>query len=380
MKILRVAATSLLLALVTLAAAFSPIATQTSTALAASASLQNGADVSWLPEIEQGGSKFYDSKGKRTDPLVLMKKAGLTTARVRLWVSPPSEHSSLTETLALAKRIKKAGLKLVLDLHYSDWWADPSHQAKPAAWADLGQTELVAKVAGYTTSILNRFAKQRTPPTWVQIGNEIANGLLWPNGQLDQWTDAKFSAMTELVNAGIAAARASIAKPRVMIHLETGGDPEKTRGWLRHAFDNGLIRPDAIGLSYYSQWAGPLSNLEQSLAVVVDEFDLRVAVAETAYPNTRNSVSSQVLDPQASALSGFSISAKGQAAYATRVAKLLRATAGSSAIGIWWWEGISPNTSRLSSAFGPSAISGSSLVSGTGRPNAAMLALGRAKS
>ncbi|MBP6186452.1 MAG: glycosyl hydrolase 53 family protein, partial [Rhodoluna sp.] len=147
---------------------------------AAAPVLQNGADVSWLPEVEQAGSKFFDAKGRRIDPLLLMKQSGLKTARVRLWVNPPTEHSSIGEVLALAKRIKKAGLSFVLDLHYSDWWADPGSQRTPAAWQELGQPELEQKVADYTADVLNRFARQQTSPQWVQIGNEIANGMLWP--------------------------------------------------------------------------------------------------------------------------------------------------------------------------------------------------------
>ena len=341
--------------------------------------LQNGADVSWLPTIEQAGSKFYNANGKQTDPLVMMKRAGLTVARVRLWVDPTTPHGGLPEVLALAKRVKAAGLKLVLDIHYSDWWADPSQQNKPAAWANLQQAQLVAKVGAYTSSTLSSLVRQKTVPAWVQIGNEVGNGLLWPNGQLDQWTPAKFTAMTSLLNAGISAARKTSPTTKVMIHLETGGDASKTDGWLTNSFANGLLKPDAIGLSYYSQWAGPMSNLRASITVVATKWNLPVAVAETAYANTAVSVSQQVIDVSKAALPGFAFTNRGQADYATAVCALLRSAAGKKALGVWWWEGLSPNTAQLRWQLEPSQIASSSLVTGGGKANAAMAALGSAR-
>ena len=348
-------------------------------AKASLAPLQNGADVSWVPTIEQAGSKFYNAKRQAVDPLTLMKQAGLSVARIRLWVSPSTKHGSLPEVLALARRVKAAGLKLVLDIHYSDWWADPGKQTKPVAWASLTQPQLVAQVQSYTSSVLTRFVKQKTVPTWVQIGNETGNGVLWPNGQLDQWTPPKFTAMADLLNAGIKAAHATSPSTKVMLHLETGGDAAKTDGWLTYSFANGLLKPDAIGLSYYSQWGGPMSNLTDSINIVATKWHLPVAVAETAYANTTVSVSQQVIDVSKAGLTGFAFTNRGQAAYATAVSKLLRTAAGSKAIGVWWWEGFSPNTTKLNWQLEPSAIASSSLVYGSGKPNLAMAALGSAK-
>ena len=341
--------------------------------------LLNGADVSWLPTIEEAGSKFYNANRKVTDPLLLMKRAGLNAARVRLWVGPSTRHGSLTEVLALAKRLKAAGLQLVLDLHYSDWWADPGKQTKPAAWANLTQPQLVQQVHDYTASVLNKLIRQNTAPSWVQIGNEVGNGLLWPNGQLDQWTPAKFTAMSSLLNAGITAARQTSPSTKVMIHLETGGDASKTDGWLTNSFANGLLKPDGIGLSYYSQWAGPLSNLQAAISVVSNKWHLPVAVAETAYVNTTASVSQQVIDVSKAGLPGFAFTSRGQADYAKAVCALLRSTAGARSIGVWWWEGFSPNTAQLRWQLEPSQIAISSLVTGGGKANAAMAALGAAK-
>lgn len=346
-------------------------------AAATKTALFNGADVSWLPVIERGGSKFYDSRGKRIDPLLLMKRAGLKAARVRLWVNPAGTDSSIGEVLSLAKRIKKAGLTLVLDLHYSDWWADPGHQTIPEAWAELTHDELQSKVATYTRNVLSKLIRQKTPAGWVQIGNEVANGLLWPQGQLTDWQPDTFAKMTSLLNSGVTAARSVKPQPKVLIHLETGGDAVKTDGWLTHAFDAGLMRPDAVGLSYYSQWSGGLDNLRDALDVVANKHGLPVIVAETAYPFTRAAIGQPVLDPDRSAIGGFAISSSGQAAYTAALGRVLVGQAGSKAVGVWWWEGFAPNAKKLGWWFGPSVIANSALVSGSGRALPAMKALAK---
>jgi arabinogalactan endo-1,4-beta-galactosidase len=346
---------------------------------ASPSALQNGADVSWLPEVERAGSKFYDAKGRKIDPLLLMKQAGLKTARVRLWVQPADQRSSITEVLALAKRIKKAGLGFVLDFHYSDWWADPGSQTIPSAWYGMNQAQLEQKINEYTSSVLARFARQQTSPQWVQIGNEIGNGMLWPAGKLNSWSSEEFKRLTGLLNSAALAVRASSGKPKVMIHLETGGDSNKTSNWLRMALANGLTRPDAIGLSYYSQWGGALSNLEKTISIVANEYNFAVAIAETAYMNSMTAPTKQVLDSSKAALPGFAISTSGQAAYATKTCAVLRANAGTKSLGVWWWEGFSPNKAKLTDELGASYISSSSLVTLAGRANAAMLALGKCK-
>ena len=339
--------------------------------------LSNGADVSWLPEIEQGGSQFFDASGHRVDALKLMKLSGLSVARVRLWVNPPTIHSSLGEVLALARRIKGAGLDLALDIHYSDSWADPGKQTTPEAWQGLNKEQLVKKVGQYTTSVLATLAKQKTSPKWVQIGNEIANGMLWPTGVLSTYSKTEFARVADILNAASKAVRSSSGKPKVMIHLETGGDKAKTSAWLAGVLAGGLNPPDALGISYYSQWGGSLNNLRDTVTLITHSFGYPVVIAETAYPNTTRSVTHQAIDPLKAKLQGFDISQRGQAEYATKVCSILKTLARDNAVGVWWWEGFSPNSSKLASDFDPSAISSSSLVTGAGRSNPAMLALGK---
>jgi arabinogalactan endo-1,4-beta-galactosidase len=364
-------------ALLAITCSLQPARLPSALAVPAPAPLLNGADVSWLPAIEQDGSKFFDAKSKQVDPLTLMKSAGLSVARVRLWVSPPDKHSSLTEVLALAKRIKAAKLQLVLDIHFSDWWADPANQKIPVTWSGLSQDKLVRQVSSYTSSVLARLNRQGTSPSWVQIGNEIANGLLWPNGKLNSWSNAEFTAMSNLLNAATSAVKNSSSHPKVMIHLETGGDASKTNNWLTNAFANGLTRPNAIGLSYYPQWSGSLDAVSANIKNIVDHFGLPVAIAETAYLNSEKSATHQLLDSAVNKLDGLAQTASGQAAYAAKICSVLRESAGNKALGVWWWEGFSPNASRLRDSLDASQISSSSLVTTSGKTNAAMISLGK---
>ena len=202
--------------------------------------------------------------------------------------------------------------------------------------------------------------------------------MLWPNGSLSEWKQERFAALSDLLNSGVRAVRETSPKSKIMFHLETGGDAAKTRGWFKNMFAAGLTRPDGIGLSYYSQWSGPISNLEDTLRVVSGEFGLPVAVAETAYPNSSATNPKPLLDPARSRLQGFAFSASGQAAYATKISNVLRTVAGSRAIGVWWWEVFSPNAKRATITLGPSALVYSSLVTGDGKANPAMVALGKA--
>ena len=362
---------------IALVLSLTPLATTTdSPANAAVTKLSNGADISWLPQIEREGSAFRDSRGRVTEPLRIMKQAGLSAVRVRLWVNPPKGQSDLADALMLAKRAKSANLQFILDLHFSDTWADPGHQTPPDAWGGLSCQGLEEKIFDYSHDTLSEFTSLGLSPTWVQLGNEIANGMLWPCGKLQKWDSAEFGTLSRLLNAASSGVSQASPKSKTLIHLETGGDSTKTRNWLSLALANGLKRPDAVGLSYYSQWGGPLTNLKESLLVVAKEFSLPVVVAETAYPNTAATQVSSFLDAKTARLPGFALSSAGQAAYAREVSSVLRSAAGSRAIGVWWWEGFSPNKSKVSNTFGPSLLFNSSLVDGSGRPNAAMLALG----
>jgi arabinogalactan endo-1,4-beta-galactosidase len=148
-----------------------------------------GADISFLPELEDRGMKFYDN-GQLKDAIEILKGHGLNYIRLRIFNNPSTEKGyspgkgfcDLEHTLKMASRVKKAGMKLLLDFHYSDYWADPQQQYKPSAWEGLGFVQLTAALKDYTKSVLLALKEQGTPPDMVQIGNEINHGMVWPEG------------------------------------------------------------------------------------------------------------------------------------------------------------------------------------------------------
>jgi arabinogalactan endo-1,4-beta-galactosidase len=142
-----------------------------------------GADVGWLPQMEVTGYKFYDADGTQKDCLQLLKDRGMNTIRLRVWVNPSSDkasgHCSPAETVVMAVRAQRMGMRIMIDFHYSDTWADPGHQAKPTAWANHTFAELQNDVYKHTFDVLTALKSAGVNPEWVQIGNEIPSGMLW---------------------------------------------------------------------------------------------------------------------------------------------------------------------------------------------------------
>lgn len=249
-----------------------------------------GADLSALPIYEQRGAKF-SQHGRADDALRLLRAEGLNGVRLRLFVNPRPEgivDNSLDYTVALARRAKAAGAAFLLDLHYSDTWADPQKQLKPAAWSALPFDELVARVGAYTRDVLARFEREGLRPDFVQIGNEITNGTLWPDGRVNFGAPADEDAaawarLARLLRAGIDAVPRGSGQPKIVLHIESGGNLAKSLWWFRHARDAGLDY-DIVGLSYYPDWHGGLANYRRTLAALADEFQKPIQVVEAGYP------------------------------------------------------------------------------------------------
>lgn len=226
-----------------------------------------GADISFLPELEAKGIHFSD-KGKTKDAILLLKEKGFNYIRLRIFVNPAADSGyspgkgfcDLAHTLVMAKRVKAAGLKFLLDFHYSDTWADPGKQIKPAAWVGLGKEDLKKAIYQHTTEVLSALKAQGTAPDMVQVGNEIDHGMVWPDGN----TKA-MDVLAELIQAGIDGVRAIHAKTPVMIHIACGGQNKESRWFLDQLITRGL-KFEVIGQSYYPQWHGTLDDLEKNLA------------------------------------------------------------------------------------------------------------------
>jgi arabinogalactan endo-1,4-beta-galactosidase len=253
-----------------------------------------GADVSMLLEIEKAGGVYRDG-GPAKDALRILRDRGLNLFRLRLFANPDPDFAKnwgatqdLNAVRTLAKRVKALGAKWLLDIHYSDTWADPAHQDKPAAWKDLDFAALEKRVEEYTAEVVADLRKNGVLPDWVQVGNEITPGFLWPDGKLNGGAEEKASwdRFARLLRAGIRGARRPLARGdalKVMIHIDRGGDAGVTR-WFFDRLKEREVEFDLIGLSYYPWWHGTLENLRENLHATAKAFGKDVVVVETAYP------------------------------------------------------------------------------------------------
>ena len=249
-----------------------------------------GADISWVQQQEDEGVRFSD-RGEQKDLLAILKAHGFNCIRLRVFHNPKAAggyskkgYCDLDHTLVMAQRIKKAGMQFLLDLHYSDTWADPGHQSKPAAWKDLHGAELEQAVHDYTRDVLTALKKQGTAPDIVQIGNEISNGFLWPDGNV--WKSGKWNVFCGFIKAGIAGAREADPSVKIMIHLAWGGQNAQSRSFVDKALAQGVAF-DIIGQSYYPKWHGTLDDLRANLTDLAGRYKQAVMVVEYSVPDVR---------------------------------------------------------------------------------------------
>src|SRR6266545_4999485 len=236
-----------------------------------------GGDVSSLKKNEDFGGVYFNASGQQGDALAILKAAGMNYARLKVWVNPADGYNNKARVLTMATRIKAQGMKLLVDFHYSDTWADPGHQVKPAAWANFSLSQLVAAVHDHTFDVLNALKNQGTPADMVQIGNEINPGMLLPTGSTSSWGN-----LAQLLTAGSNAAKQVSSSTLVMLHLAEGGNNAAFRSWFDQATARG-VPFDVIGASYYCYWHGPLSSLQNNLNDIAARYGKPVIVAETAY-------------------------------------------------------------------------------------------------
>lgn len=233
--------------------------------------LIRGTDISFLPEIEAAGVKFYDAANAEKNMLDILKASGVNTIRLRLWHTPESEHASLPEVKALAARVKAKGMNVWLALHYSDTWADPGHQTKPVAWSEVSFADLQDSVYLYTKKVV-----QEINPDIIQIGNEINGGFLLPDGGTDNVPN-----FVALLKKGIQAVRETSPNTQIMVHI--AGFTVAT--WFYQQLKTHAVDYDLIGLSYYPIWHGKnLATVQATINGLGASFNKPVVIAETAYP------------------------------------------------------------------------------------------------
>lgn len=242
-----------------------------------------GMDISTLIEQEACGARYYDH-GTEGELLDILKAYGCNSVRLRLWNDPYDENGNpygagtndLAKTIELSKRAKAHDMGVLLDFHYSDFWADPGKQILPKAWKGYDEEALEEAVYTYTIAVMERLHAEGVAPTMVQVGNEITNGLLWPTGKKPQ-----FDNIAKYVSAGIRGVKAVDANVPVMLHLDNGGHNEMYVEW----FDNYCQRVedfDVIGLSYYPFWHGGLEALEFNMHDMANRYGKKICVAEVS--------------------------------------------------------------------------------------------------
>lgn len=242
-----------------------------------------GADISWLPQMEATGYEFYNEKGEKDDVLKILKSKGMDAIRLRVFVNPNDDkgsgHCSKEETVAFAKRLKSLGFRIMIDFHYSDSWADPAKQYKPKAWENLNFEDLKKAVYNHTYDVLLALKKEKITPEWVQVGNEIPNGILWPDGH-----SKNFKNLGELLNKGYDAVKAINKKIKVIVHIDEGNNTEKITWFYKNIAEQN-VKYDVIGLSYYpywikKDWTETIQDLQKNMNYLAKTYNKEVMVVE----------------------------------------------------------------------------------------------------
>jgi arabinogalactan endo-1,4-beta-galactosidase len=291
-----------------------------------------GADVSSLQRSEDLGQKYYNASGTQQDPLDILKGVGVNYIRLRIWNNPASGYNNESKVLAFAKTVKGKGLKLMVDFHYSDTWADPGKQFKPAAWASHTISQLDTDVYNYTLQVCNDLKNQGTTPDSVQIGNEINVGMLWNDGKV---VSNNFAPLASLLKQGYNAIKACNSGTQVIIHV-ADADSDSNARWFFDGIKAQGVNWDITGLSYYCYWHGTMSNMTSVVSDMKSRYGKSVIIAETAYPFTASNADSTANSESASTpCSGYPATWAGQASNFTAVQNAARS---GGAIGVFYWE------------------------------------------
>jgi arabinogalactan endo-1,4-beta-galactosidase len=297
-----------------------------------------GTDFSLLTFFENRG-KVYKDGGQTQDALAILKNSGLNCVRLRLFTSsaaqaqadPYNYTNNLAYTVPLAVRVKNAGLQFMLDFHYSDTWADPGHQAKPAAWTSLTSAQLVQQMHDYNSNCIAAFKAAGAMPDYVQVGNEITGGMLWTNGAVPGGNaSAQWSQLGQLMKAavqGIADA-AGANMPKIVVHIDRGGDWAATQ-WFFDNLNQQAVPFDIIGESYYPYWHGPLSNVANCLTNAAKRYAKPVMIAETGFPWTNSYWTTNIY--------GIPGTTNGQVQFLVTLAQIVKNVPGRLGTGIFWW-------------------------------------------
>lgn len=243
-----------------------------------------GADVSWITEMEASSIKFYNASSVQTECMALLKSLGMNTIRLRVWVNPAASWNNAADVVSKAVRAKNLGMKLMINFHYSDDWADPGKQTKPAAWAALNLAGLKNALTAHTTDVLTQLKNAGVTPDWVQAGNETNDGMLWPDGK----ASANMANYAQLVNAGYDAVKAVFPSAKVIVHVSNGWDNSLFRWNIGGLVSNGA-KFDVIGMSMYptaANWSTYNTQCLSNMNDMIGRYNKEVMVVEAGLPWT----------------------------------------------------------------------------------------------
>lgn len=309
-----------------------------------------GMDLSTVKEVEGLGGKFYDH-GTEKDVFDILQSYGTNAVRLRLWNDPYTEGglpygagtNDLPTTIELAKRALAHGMDVLLNLHYSDFWADPGKQRVPKAWRGMDVGQLEEAVYEYTRDTLLAMREAGAYPTLVQVGNELTNGMLWPLGRKPEYDN-----LARFVSAGIRAVRSLDSQMPVMIHLDNGGNADMYREWFDHYMERGEDF-QMIGLSYYPFWHGTLEDLQDNMNDLAVRYGKELVIAEVSMgftmedyasyeklaPNERKGYATK---PELVEKIPFPMSREGQKDFMCALFDVIDQVPGHKCVGFFYWE------------------------------------------
>ncbi|MBO1362298.1 glycosyl hydrolase 53 family protein [Prevotella sp. A2931] len=237
-----------------------------------------GADVSWLTQLEHEGQVFYNGQGQPQECMALLKEqCGVNAIRLRVWVNPAEGWNNMQDVLVKARRAHRLGLRLMIDFHFSDTWADPAHQATPAAWADYDLEQMKTAVADHVKAMLSLLKTYDIEPEWVQIGNETRGGMLYPLGKIENGAN-----LAQLFNAGYATAKSVFADTQVIVHIDCGDRLELYTRMFDYLKQQGG-KYDMIGMSLYpeaSNWQAMAKACVENVAKLYQTYGKPVMLCE----------------------------------------------------------------------------------------------------
>jgi len=310
-------------------------------ALQASCLTYKSADISSLLVEEAAGKTYKDLNGNTAKLETILAGQGMNLARIRVWTAGDYVYQN---SLKIAQRAHAAGMKIYLDMHYSDTWADPGHQAIPSSWPKT-LAGLDTQIWNYTTTVLQAFNSAGVPVEIISLGNEITNGMLVPVGNIS--SSAGFSALSEILHSAASAVRQTSSSTKTMIHLSDGWSSSEEVWWYSNIFLQGklaLADVDIMGHSFYPFYntAATLANLKSTQSTLISTYGKNVMTVETNWPVSCSGTA--MSEPS------IPISTSGQQTWITDIRNTLSGLSGGHGIGISYWEPAWLNNAGLGSS------------------------------